>query len=69
MLDRHCAAADRDPATITRTVNTAIAWRDDELEAQFGKIAEFVRPSVLTGSIQEVVDRVGAVPRTPAPSG
>jgi len=60
VLDRHCADAHRDPATITRTVNTPIAWRDDELEAQFGKITDFVRPSVLTGSTQEVVDKVGA---------
>ncbi len=60
VLERHCADADRDPATIQKTVNTPLAWDDEDLQAQFGKITEFVRPSVLTGSTQEVVDKVGA---------
>ena len=29
-------------------------------QAQFGEIADFVRPGVLMGSPQEVVDRIGA---------
>jgi alkanesulfonate monooxygenase SsuD/methylene tetrahydromethanopterin reductase-like flavin-dependent oxidoreductase (luciferase family) len=41
-------------------VNTPIAWDVDDLDAQFGKIAEYVKPSVLTGSTGEVVDKVGA---------
>jgi F420-dependent oxidoreductase-like protein len=60
VLERHCADADRDPATIQKTVNTPLAWDDEDLQAQFGKITEFVRPSVLTGSTQEVLDKVGA---------
>jgi F420-dependent oxidoreductase-like protein len=60
VLDRHCADAGRDPASITRTVNTPIAWNVDDLQAQFGNIAEYVKPSVLTGSTDEVVDKVGA---------
>jgi F420-dependent oxidoreductase-like protein len=60
VLERHCADADRDPATIQKTVNTPLAWDDAALSAQFGKITEFVRPSVLTGSTQEVLDKVGA---------
>jgi alkanesulfonate monooxygenase SsuD/methylene tetrahydromethanopterin reductase-like flavin-dependent oxidoreductase (luciferase family) len=60
VLERHCADAGRDPATIQKTVNTPLAWDDEALSAQFGKITEFVRPSVLTGSTQEVLDKVGA---------
>jgi F420-dependent oxidoreductase-like protein len=60
VLARHCADAGRDPATIQKTVNTPLAWDDMALSAQFGKITEFVRPSVLTGSTQEVLDKVGA---------
>ena len=60
VLDRHCEEADRDPASITRSVNVGLAWRDGDLQAQFGGIAEFVRPGVLMGSVQEVVDRIGA---------
>jgi alkanesulfonate monooxygenase SsuD/methylene tetrahydromethanopterin reductase-like flavin-dependent oxidoreductase (luciferase family) len=40
-------------------VNLALAWKDEDLEAQFGGIAEAVRPNVLIGSTQEVIDRIG----------
>jgi F420-dependent oxidoreductase-like protein len=59
ILDRHCADAARDPAEITRSVNVGIAFSDEALEAQFGNIAEYVRPGVLTGGVNEMVDRVG----------
>jgi alkanesulfonate monooxygenase SsuD/methylene tetrahydromethanopterin reductase-like flavin-dependent oxidoreductase (luciferase family) len=36
-----------------------LAWDDDSLRAQFGGIADFVRPGVLGGSDEEVVDRIG----------
>ena len=49
----------RDPATITKSVNLGLAWRQGDLEAQFGNTAEFVKPGVLMGSVQEVVDRIG----------
>ena len=60
VLDEHCAAVGRDPGDVTRTVNVGMAFTEEELAAQFGAIAEFVRPGVLTGSTQEVIDRVGA---------
>ncbi len=60
VLDAHCEREGRDPTEITRAVNVGLAWREGDLEAQFGAIADFVRPGVLTGSMQEVVDRVGA---------
>lgn len=59
ILDRHCEDASRDPAEITRSVNVGIAFSDEALKAQFGNIAEYVRPGVLTGSVSEMVDRVG----------
>jgi F420-dependent oxidoreductase-like protein len=60
VLEAHCADADRDPADITRSLNLALAWREEDLRAQFGNTAEFMRGSVLTGTTQEVVDRIGA---------
>jgi F420-dependent oxidoreductase-like protein len=59
VLERHCEAADRDPAEITRSVNVGIAFSEEALHEQFGKIAEAVRPGALTGSVSEMVDRVG----------
>ena len=59
VLEAHCADVGRDAADITRSLNLALAWRDEDLRAQFGNTAEFVRGSVLTGSTQEVVDRIG----------
>jgi alkanesulfonate monooxygenase SsuD/methylene tetrahydromethanopterin reductase-like flavin-dependent oxidoreductase (luciferase family) len=60
VLDEHCARLGRDPATIERGANLGMAFTDDALRAQFGAIADFVRPGVLTGSSAEMVDRVGA---------
>jgi F420-dependent oxidoreductase-like protein len=59
VLHRHCADVDRDPADIRLSVNVGMAWREEDLHAQFGNIATFVRPGVLMGSEQEIVDRVG----------
>jgi alkanesulfonate monooxygenase SsuD/methylene tetrahydromethanopterin reductase-like flavin-dependent oxidoreductase (luciferase family) len=59
VLHDHCDAAGRDPETITKSVNLGLAWRQGDLEAQFGNIADFVKPGVLMGSVQEVVDRIG----------
>jgi alkanesulfonate monooxygenase SsuD/methylene tetrahydromethanopterin reductase-like flavin-dependent oxidoreductase (luciferase family) len=59
VLREHCERAGRDPDDIEKTVNLALAWRDEDLEAQFGGIAQAVRPNVLIGSTQQVVDRVG----------
>ena len=59
VLDEHCERIGRDPATIERGANVGMAFSDDELRAQFGKLAEFFRPGVLSGSVGEMVDRVG----------
>jgi alkanesulfonate monooxygenase SsuD/methylene tetrahydromethanopterin reductase-like flavin-dependent oxidoreductase (luciferase family) len=59
VLHRHCAAIDRDPSEITCAVNLGLAWDEEGLRRQFGAIADFVRPGVLSGSVEEVVDRIG----------
>lgn len=59
VLHAHCDAVGRDPAEIRVAVNVGLAWDDDSLRAQFGGIADFVRPGVLSGSDQQVVDRIG----------
>ena len=59
MLHQHCDAVGRDPAEIRTAVNVGLAWTEESLRQQFGGLADFVRPGVLTGSDDEVVDRIG----------
>jgi len=59
VLHRHCADAGRDPAEIRCAVNVGLAWTEESLLGQFGNLASFVRPGVLGGSVQQVVDRIG----------
>jgi F420-dependent oxidoreductase-like protein len=60
VLDMHCEKLGRDPATITKSVNVGMAFSEDELGRQFGPMSNFVRPGVLSGSVDEMVDKVGA---------
>jgi alkanesulfonate monooxygenase SsuD/methylene tetrahydromethanopterin reductase-like flavin-dependent oxidoreductase (luciferase family) len=60
VLDSHCETFGRDPATITKGVNVGMAFTDEELRRQFGPMSEYVKPGVLSGSVQEMVDKVGA---------
>jgi F420-dependent oxidoreductase-like protein len=60
VLDAHCEKAGRDPATITKAVNVGMAFTDEALQRQFGPMSEYVKPGVLSGSVQEMVDKVGA---------
>jgi F420-dependent oxidoreductase-like protein len=60
VLSEHCERLGRDPAAITRSINVGMAFTDEELRAQFGPMSEYVRPGVLTGSVQQMVDHVGA---------
>jgi galactokinase len=59
VLHRHCADVGRDPTDIRCAVNLGLAWTEESLRGQFGGLADFVRPGVLTGSVAEVVERVG----------
>ncbi|MEY4175305.1 MAG: hypothetical protein RI900_2470 [Actinomycetota bacterium] len=59
VLDQHCDAAGRDGAEIKRAVNVGLAFTDESLVRQFGQIAEHVRPGVLSGSDEQILDRIG----------
>ena len=59
VLHRHCEDVGRDPAEIRCTVNVGLAWREEDLEPQFGRILPAVLPGVLRGSEQEILDRIG----------
>jgi len=60
VLEAHCDREGRDPTTIERSVNLTLAWTEEDLRARFGGMADWIRPSALTGSTAEIVDRVGA---------
>jgi F420-dependent oxidoreductase-like protein len=60
VLDEHCASVGRDPAEIVKTINVGMAFTEEELTRQFGPMSNYVKPGVLSGSVQEMVDKVGA---------
>ena len=59
VLGEHCERAGRDPAGIEKSVNLTLVWSEEELRARFGGMADWIRESALTGSIDEIVARVG----------
>ena len=40
-------------------INVGLAFTEESLVQQFGKIADFVRPGVLSGSDEQILDRIG----------
>lgn len=40
-------------------MNVGLAWDEDSLRHQFAGIADFVRPGVLGGSVEQVIARIG----------
>jgi F420-dependent oxidoreductase-like protein len=59
VLHRHCDTVGRDHAELRTAVNVGLAWTEESLRAQFGGLADYVRPGVLTGSEEEVIHRIG----------
>ena len=59
VLAGHCEAIGRDPRDIHCAVNVGLAWREEDLAPQFGAMADYVRPGVLMGSDEQVLDRIG----------
>jgi F420-dependent oxidoreductase-like protein len=60
VLEEHCARAGRDPATIEKSVNLTLAWTEQELRDRFGGMADWILPSALTGSPDQIVERIAA---------
>jgi F420-dependent oxidoreductase-like protein len=60
VLDEHCERLGRDPAEITKSVNLGMAFSDEELHRQFGPLSNAFKPGVLSGSVSEMVAKVGA---------
>jgi F420-dependent oxidoreductase-like protein len=59
VLDQHCDTVGRDPKEIRRAINLGLAFTEESLLQQFGNIAQAVRPGVLSGTDQEMIDRIG----------
>jgi alkanesulfonate monooxygenase SsuD/methylene tetrahydromethanopterin reductase-like flavin-dependent oxidoreductase (luciferase family) len=59
-LTRHSEAVGRDPATIERTVSLGLCFDEESLPVRFGERWETLRPAILSGSTQQVVDKVAA---------
>jgi alkanesulfonate monooxygenase SsuD/methylene tetrahydromethanopterin reductase-like flavin-dependent oxidoreductase (luciferase family) len=58
VLHQHCADVGRDPGEIRCAVNVGLAWTEDSLNEQFGELAQYVRPGVLTGTDDEIIERI-----------
>ena len=59
VLADHCAKEGRDLAEIRCAINVGLAFTEESLQQQFGAIANGVRPGVLSGSDDQIVDRIG----------
>jgi alkanesulfonate monooxygenase SsuD/methylene tetrahydromethanopterin reductase-like flavin-dependent oxidoreductase (luciferase family) len=59
VLASHCSKIGRNVADIKCAVNVGLAFSDESLKTQFGALADAIRPGVLTGSDDQVVDTVG----------
>ena len=59
VLHEHCAAVGRNPDDISCAINVGLAWTEESLNAQFGHLANAVRNGCLTGTDEQVLDRIG----------
>ena len=75
VLDAWCAREQRDPKSVLRTVNLgpALAERaadvprlEEQLGLQFGKTLSFLRPGMLVGTPEQVIERIGDYQRAGA---
>ncbi|HUR76721.1 MAG TPA: TIGR03560 family F420-dependent LLM class oxidoreductase [Acidimicrobiales bacterium] len=60
VLAAHCEKVGREFNEIKCAINVGYSTSEEDFEAQFGLLRMGVRPGVLMGSDQEVVDRIGA---------
>ena len=59
VLDAHCDERRPRPGRIRSAVNVGLAFTDESCRQQFGALADDVRPGVLAGSDEQMVDNVG----------
>ena len=59
VLAKHCADVGRDVSEIRCAVNLGCCEDEAALQAQFGGLVEAVRPGVLMGSVDAMVERLG----------
>jgi F420-dependent oxidoreductase-like protein len=59
VLAEHCAAEGRDPSEIRCAVNVGISADEASMKSQFGFLTDFIRPGVVVGRGQELVDQLG----------
>ncbi|MBA3654599.1 MAG: LLM class flavin-dependent oxidoreductase, partial [Actinobacteria bacterium] len=59
VLHQRCEEVGREPSEISCAINVGLAWKEEDLEPQFGNMRMFVRPGVLLGSEDEVLDKIG----------
>ena len=60
VLVEHCEAVGRNVNEIKCAANVGFSQSEDDFEKQFGLLRMGVRPGVLMGSDQEIVDKIGA---------
>lgn len=59
VLHEHCDAVGRDASEIRCAVNLGVSYSEDDFVEQFGNMRMLVKPGVLTGSDEEMRDRIG----------
>jgi F420-dependent oxidoreductase-like protein len=59
VLHERCKEIGRDASEIVCAVNVGLAFREEDLEPQFGAMANYVKPGVLLGSDEEILDKIG----------
>jgi F420-dependent oxidoreductase-like protein len=59
VLLRHCDEVGRDPGEIRCAANVGLAYTEESLLGQYGGLSDGVRGGVLSGSDDEILDRIG----------
>jgi alkanesulfonate monooxygenase SsuD/methylene tetrahydromethanopterin reductase-like flavin-dependent oxidoreductase (luciferase family) len=74
-LDRWCEREGRNPRAVVRSVNVGLALgadpgaarrQEENLRLMFGGLVDFVRPGIMVGTPQQVIDRIGEYRRAGA---
>lgn len=60
IVSDHAERSGRDPAAVARSVNLGLCWDETQIPERFGANWERLRPAILTGSTEQVLDAVGS---------